>query len=396
MKHGTKPQPARVAAARRAHRIVRAAELLAAGAVVLGGIAAVHLLTQRATAASASTATARAPFRVKDVTPATGAVGVAPTAAVVIRFSDPIAPGSPLPSISPALPGRWLRIGTEELRFVPSVPALPLATETLSVPGGRSGMLDAGGRRLAVTVRRTWQVRNGSILRMQQVLAMLGYLPLTWTGAAANAAGGGQAADLEAFYQPPAGRFAWRYPATPAPLRRAWRVGADNRMTAGAMVAFERKDGLPAYTSIRPVFWATLLAAERAGQTNPEGYTYALVSQAQPESLTLWHDGRDVYTSVANTGGAQTPTATGTYFVYLRFASTTMQGHNPNGSYYIDHGVRWVNYFDGGDAIHGFIRASYGFPQSLGCVELPVANAAVAWKWIHYGTLVTVLPAPVG
>ena len=71
-----------------------------------------------------------------------------------------------------------------------------------------------------------------------------------------------------------------------------------------------------------------------------------------------------------------------------------MAGSNPNGSYYVDHGVRWVNYFDGGVAIHGFVRVSYGFPQSLGCVELPVAHAAVAWRWIHYGTVVTVLPEP--
>ncbi len=56
--------------------------------------------------------------------------------------------------------------------------------------------------------------------------------------------------------------------------------------------------------------------------------------------------------------------------------------------------MRWVNYFDGGVAIHGFVRASYGFPQSLGCVELPLSEAAAAWTWIHYGTVVTVLAEP--
>lgn len=379
----------RSTAARRAHRIVRAGELAAVAIVLLGVIVAVRMLTHRGAPAGA-----RGPLSVESVTPATGAVGVPPTAAVVIRFSEPIAARTPMPSISPAVPGRWLRAGTDELRYVPSAPALPLATETLSIPGGRSGMVDTAGRRLPVTLRKTWTIRNGSVLRMQQVLATLGYLPLTWTGSGGAGVQGGRAADLAEFYQPPAGRFAWRYHGTPAPLQDAWQVGVDNRMTAGAMVAFERTNGLPAFSSIRPVFWASLLAAELEGRTNREGYTYALVSQAQPESLTLWHDGRDVFSSVANTGTAQTPTATGTYFVYLRFASTTMQGNNPNGAYYIDHGVRWVNYFDGGDAIHGFVRASYGFPQSLGCVELPVANAAQAWNWIHYGTLVTVLPAP--
>jgi hypothetical protein len=37
--------------------------------------------------------------------------------------------------------------------------------------------------------------------------------------------------------------------------------------------------------------------------------------------------------------------------------------------------VYWINYFNGGDAVHGFVRASYGFPQSLGCVELPIPTA---------------------
>ena len=40
--------------------------------------------------------------------------------------------------------------------------------------------------------------------------------------------------------------------------------------------------------------------------------------------------------------------------------------------------------------MHGFIRASYGYPQSLGCVELPYAAAAVVFKYDNIGTLVTV------
>ena len=37
-----------------------------------------------------------------------------------------------------------------------------------------------------------------------------------------------------------------------------------------------------------------------------------------------------------------------------------MAGTNPDGSHYDDPGVPWVSYFHGGDALHGFIRASYG------------------------------------
>ena len=50
-----------------------------------------------------------------------------------------------------------------------------------------------------------------------------------------------------------------------------------------------------------------------------------------------------------------------------------------------------MSYFNGGDALHGFVRASYGWPQSDGCVEMPPANAAVVWPMTPIGTLVTVV-----
>jgi lipoprotein-anchoring transpeptidase ErfK/SrfK len=51
-----------------------------------------------------------------------------------------------------------------------------------------------------------------------------------------------------------------------------------------------------------------------------------------------------------------------------------------------------VSYFNGGDALHGFIRASYGWPQSLGCVEMPFASAKTVFPYTPIGTLVTVGP----
>ena len=89
----------------------------------------------------------------------------------------------------------------------------------------------------------------------------------------------------------------------------------------------------------------------------------------------MWRDGHDIFTTLVNTGIPQAPTATGTYPVYARYLVTTMTGKNPNGTPYSDPGIPWVSYFNGGDALHGFIRASYGFPQSLGCVEMTYADA---------------------
>ena len=52
--------------------------------------------------------------------------------------------------------------------------------------------------------------------------------------------------------------------------------------------------------------------------------------------------------------------------------------------------MSYVSYFDGGEAVHYFPRGSYGFPQSLGCVELPLNDAKRAWPYLTYGSLVTV------
>ena len=50
-----------------------------------------------------------------------------------------------------------------------------------------------------------------------------------------------------------------------------------------------------------------------------------------------------------------------------------MRGTNPDGGTYADP-VQFVAYFNGGDALHYMPRTSYGDPQSLGCVELPLTG----------------------
>jgi hypothetical protein len=67
-----------------------------------------------------------------------------------------------------------------------------------------------------------------------------------------------------------------------------------------------------------------------------------------------------------------------------------MSGYNPDDTYYDDPGVPNVAYFNGGDAVHGFPRYTYGFPQSPGCVELPISAAAIVSNGDPIGTLVTV------
>jgi len=154
-------------------------------------------------------------------------------------------------------------------------------------------------------------------------------------------------------------------------------------------MAFESEHGMPVNGAVGPALWRALYRAEAAGKVNRSGYTYAIVSKRYPETLTIWHDGRIVLRSLANTGIPASPTVDGTFPVYLRYRFQIMRGTNPDGRKYADP-VWFAAYFHGGDAVHSYFRASYGYPQSLGCVEVPYDAAKQAWPYLTYGTLVTV------
>ncbi|HUB36264.1 MAG TPA: L,D-transpeptidase, partial [Solirubrobacteraceae bacterium] len=73
-----------------------------------------------------------------------------------------------------------------------------------------------------------------------------------------------------------------------------------------------------------------------------------------------------------------------------RFVSTTMSGEDVDGTKYVVPDVPWVNYFNGGDAVHGYPRASYGSPQSNGCVELPIETAHTVFGMLQLGDIVEI------
>ena len=332
-------------------------------------------------------------LQVVSVTPAAGTSGVDGTSPVRVKFSAPLAASSPMPTLSPSIAGAWKREGDSAV-FTPASGFLGNTNVTVSIPGGTSGARSAAGASagtgglLAASVSRSFTTAPFSTLRLQQLLAQLGYLPLTWTPAGAAIQPADTAAQLAAAYSPPSGSFSWQS-GYPSELHSFWQEGSANLIDTGAIRAFESEQGLTMDGVAGPSVWSALLKAVAAGQRNTNGYSYALASKASPETLTIWHDGRQVFHNLANTGIPVAPTADGTFPVYERLRSQIMQGTNPDGSHYADP-VQYVAYFNGGDAVHYFPRASFGWPQSLGCVELPLGPAAVAWPYLTYGTLVTV------
>ncbi len=347
--------------------------------------------SQAEPSASKSSQVPSGPLQLVSETPAGGARGVTGTTAIKIQFSAPLAADSPLPTIKPSVAGSWQGTGTSNLEFVPTNGFHQHTRVTVTIPGGPLGVRSARDSLLGTSVKLHFRIGTYRTARLDQLLAQLGYLPLTWTASAGATvpAATDAAGQLAAAYNPPAGSFSWQS-GYPSELQNFWQNGAvTGLIMKGAVMAFESDHGIAMDGVAGPQVWAALLRAVAAGQSNKHGYTYAIAREGNPETLTIWHNGHQVLRTLANTGIQAAPTTLGTAPVYLRYYFQIMKGKNPDGTKYADP-VYYVSYFRSGEAVHFFNRGSYGWPQSLGCVELPLSDAKKAYPYLTYGSLVTV------
>jgi hypothetical protein len=350
------------------------------------------------------------PGKVKSVTwfPATGSPIVASTppagttisasTPLELTFSEPVKKilGSEDPKLSPEVDGKWAQVNRHSVKFVPSGFGVPLATELkVELPEHVDVVQSDGSTKSSSQV--AWEVPAGSEMRLQQMLAGLGYLPFKWTGEEVEKTPEAEVA--AATTETPKGHFSPRWHNTPQGLKELWRPGEANVLVEGALMSFEERNGLEVDGVAGPVVWKELMNATIEGADKPtkgseNGFTWVSVSEDLPETVTVWHNGKDVLSGLsANTGIPGAETELGTHNVYLRYEETTMEGENPDGSHYSDPGIKWVSYFYGGDALHAFDRASYGTPQSLGCVEMSLEEAESVYPYTPIGTPVTVNPA---
>jgi hypothetical protein len=326
--------------------------------------------------------------------PAAGA-RISPATPIHLTFSKPVSEvlGSKRPLLSPSTPGRWRESDSHTLIFTPDGFGLPLGSH-LQVQLPREVAVSAStGGGLHSTNQIEWTVPTGSTLRLQQLLAEAGYLPVDWQPAS-GAVARTPTAEAKAAVDPPNGNFSWRFPDTPHQLVAMWNPSEFTTITKAAIMKFENLndmtvDGLPG-----PAVWRQLMNDAIAGKRQEEGeeggYSYVYVHREVPETATLWHDGHTIISSAANTGISGAETELGSFAVFEHLPETTMSGTNPDGTAYKDPGIKWVSYFNGGDALHNFDRSSFGTPQSLGCVELPLAASAEIYKYTPIGTLVTI------
>jgi lipoprotein-anchoring transpeptidase ErfK/SrfK len=304
------------------------------------------------------------------------------TAPLWVRLSGVPSPASPRPSVSPAVAGAWTTVGDSEY-FTPASTLEPCSSYQLSIP---SSIQATGQTPLGKTRTLTLKVACPPVKAFQQALARLGYLPYTFHSLyGIHLPDGPESRSMAAHhaFHPPTGVLSTNVHDAP-PLS----YGQLDETTQGALTVFEADHGIESTDASNARIWLSLLAAETTNRRNSNPYTFVTVTESSPETLEVHKGNRVVLSSPTNTGvvGAETPH--GIFPIFARDISTTMIGTNPDGTHYDDPNVPWVNYFNGGDAVHGYERGSYGVPQSNGCVELPISTAQTVFGMLALGDIV--------
>ena len=320
---------------------------------------------------------------VASTSPSAGATGVASNTSVAVTFTAAVK-GGVSPTITPPVTGGWSRPHPDELLFSPTAPFLPYTKYTVSVPGGNGGVTSTDGAHLRSSTTVSFTIAPGSTKRLQELLAELGYLPLSYAGPTPVP---------QDMAMPQPGTLTWKWAGLPSALTGQWNAGVPSALTKGAVMTFETENGLAVDGIPGPVVWTALLHDAASDKANTQSLTYVLVTKnlSPSEHLTAWVNGSLAFHDVlVNTGVRGATTHNGTYEVFEHVRTSHMSGTDVTGTHYTIPTVPWVSYFNGGDALHYYPRAAYGFPQSNGCVEMQLATAQSLWPNTPIGTVVIV------
>ncbi|MGA2469957.1 MAG: L,D-transpeptidase [Solirubrobacteraceae bacterium] len=333
------------------------------------------------TASSGSSGATAGQTRVLHVPPPTVQDAVA---GVAVKLNGPADANSPKPWFEPHVAGSWTVVGDSE-RFTPKVTLTPCGSYEMTIP---ASTFASGEQPLGSASHVSFEVACPSITALQEALARLNYLPYRLTsyyGVNLNVPLT-RALAAQRAYELPHGDLHPSYRDVPS-----LQLGTMDPTTTGALEIYDQDHDIPLGTAPDAALWTRLIAEEADNYRNPRPYTWVTVTEnTDPELLEVHENRRIVISSPTNTGVPGAWTQTGDFAIYVRYVSTTMTGTNPDGTHYSDPGVPWVNYFNGGDAVHGFPRASYGTPQSNGCVELPIPTAAMVYPLLAVGDMVDI------
>ncbi len=181
------------------------------------------------------------------------------------------------------------------------------------------------------------------LIELQQLLAELNYLPLSFT----------PSAPVKTRRRPPwrnreRVRLALAKYSDVAHLPVERRLRERHRL-GGAVMNFENQNGLAVDGLAGTRVWSALLSDVESGKMDADPYTYVFVTKQLPESLTLFSNGTPALFDIpVNTGAPGADTTDGTYPVFEHVTTTDGGETNPDGSTYDDPDVPWASFFKRG------------------------------------------------
>jgi hypothetical protein len=162
---------------------------------------------------------------------------------------------------------------------------------------------------------------------------------------------------------------------------RHYVVGAPgwlDAQTESAVLAFQKMVGLPLTGVPDAEVFAALAAGKGAFPVRFPAHGRHVEADLTHQVLALIGAGgrvESIYTM--SSGKPSTPTAPGNFAVYLKTPGVNSEGMVDS------------NYFNGGDAIHGYPSVP-PYAASHGCLRVPIPDAPTIYDWLTIGTPVDV------
>ncbi len=125
----------------------------------------------------------------------------------------------------------------------------------------------------------------------------------------------------------------------------------------------------------------------------PEGLNWSrwIEINLYEQTLAVYENNQLVFATLVATGSAPFYTYPGIFKIFEKEDLTRMRWLTDPAHAYNLENVPWTMYFDESRALHGaYWRASLGYPQSHGCVNLSVGDAHWLYNWADIGDRVYV------
>jgi lipoprotein-anchoring transpeptidase ErfK/SrfK len=124
----------------------------------------------------------------------------------------------------------------------------------------------------------------------------------------------------------------------------------------------------------------------------PAAFPKLLQADTNTKKMYAYANGQLVQTFLISAGAPATPTPIGEFHIVQKLTVQDMSGYGPNGQYYFQPHVHWINYFYAGSAIHGVYwhpLSWFGVHNSShGCVGVSESDAQWVYNWAPIGTTV--------